>query len=714
MLSGLVFLCGLAVSVCQTNSVYYVKPINYNNGTQYCPYPCFNLSEYATNSTTYLTSNVQLHVLRGTHILFKTIDIVHVTNVSIIGQSNLMVIIKCANNGGHLFIHDSQNIKIQRIKFVECGINKQLKYNYYQGRYNHLTPAVAFVNCTNLQVAFVDFENSFGSSLAAINTRNSTALQYVSFYHTKLLDHNNVTHSGLTIEFTEAYRYALGNTTISLNNCHFYNSDGMISNREAALLFKGGTAMTIISDCERSPQTTIQINIEHCKFVNNTLTIGPLVKMDISSGNTNITFTDIIITKNSIRGYLTLNQIRFFFPLIELLSHQSTFVSNITKESTLWVNFKNVLISSNQFTRNIFECALHSNLFVHLFIQDCIFNFNALLMSFMVLMHLTTLSINNAIFVYNSACIDATAFADIETCCFLTSNADTMLFSGHVEFTNNDVAKSHYFLIIYDHIFLKENTVLIISLNYVYTHMLGKAVINVVNTKIYDKWSLMPCFIQYISSNNNLDKEFKNELISLNYSIVIKNNSRYHSTIHGKNLKDCYWLPNSSFKNVHPGTVAKRFVHFDQGENPTGEYYNDCLCYKGNQITECLSDEIRSVYPGQAIEIGFKLTNIDPNDEKQYYSQVNIFDGENKLCHLQLDGVNFSKVIAEQCLYQRISIYVPKNIYELYECSIVHNYFDHDLGLDKRIKTQHLLYQCLAMSSWIFPVQWKMYLPSKT
>jgi len=147
-----------------------------------------------------------------------------------------------------------------------------------------------------------------------------------------------------------------------------------------------------------------------------------------------------------------------------------------------------------------------------------------------------------------------------------------------------------------------------------------------------------------LSTNNDLGKEFKNELVSLNYSIVIKNNTKYHSAIQGQNWKDYYWLPNSSFKNNNPGMVSKRFVHFDRGENPTGDYYNDCLCYKRYLAAECLSDEIGSVYSGQAVEIGFKLANIHPDDKEQYYDQVNLFQGGHKFCYLQIDGVNFSKV----------------------------------------------------------------------
>jgi len=181
-----------------------------------------------------------------------------------------MVLIKCANIGGHLFIQDSQTIKIQHIIFVECGFNKnfKLKYNYYKNHYSYLTPAITFVHCTNLQITSVDFQNSFGSNLVAINSKNLT-VQDISFYHTKLFDHNDVARSGIIIEFTKAYQFTISYTTLSVINCHFHNFDGMMRDREAALSFKGGTAMTIMSNCGQSPQTTIQINIKHYTFGNN-------------------------------------------------------------------------------------------------------------------------------------------------------------------------------------------------------------------------------------------------------------------------------------------------------------------------------------------------------------------------------------------------------------------------------------------------------------
>ena len=686
MLLSVVLLYSLAVSACQTSPVYqlyHVKPVNHNNETHYCRYPCFDLSEYATNWS--IGSNSKLLFLKGTHVLNKAINIINVTNISITGQNNMHVIIKCSNNGGHLFIQGSQSLQIQHIKFVECGINKRLKFYY-----NHLTPAVAFVHCTNVQVKFVDFENSFGSSLAIINTGNFTILQQISFYHTKLLDNFNVAHSGLTIEFTALYQSAI----IFINNCSFLNFDGMMRDREAALLLDGGTAVTIISRCRQLPLPTIQINIEHCKFLNNTLSVGPLIKIDISIGYINISFTDIVITENRRRGILPLNQIKFSIPLVELSSQVCAF--NVTEEpAPQWITFKNSLISFNHFTRSIFECVQLSNSFVHLLIHSSVFSFNEVLMSFMMLIHLATLSINNTMFISNSACIsDSMHTSDKETCCFLTSNADIKLFSGRIEFTENYVEKSHYFWIIYGHIFLNENTVLILSLNFPHQLNGGISIIKVINPTIKDRSSLLPCFFQYISSKKNLDEEFNNDAISLNYSIIIQNNSKYDSAILGQNLKDCYWLPSSSFRNVHPGVVSKRFVHFDQGKNPTGADYNGCLCYKGNQTTECLYDEIESVYPGQEIEIGFMLSNIHPDDVKQYYDQVNLFNDNNTIISLHIDGSNFSKVTAEKCSFKRITLHLHQTFYEPYQCSIAHNFFHYynGLGFHKRIVTFSIYY----------------------
>ena len=294
-------------------------------------------------------------------------------------------------------------------------------------------------------------------------------------------------------------------------------------------------------------------------------------------------------------------------------------------------------------------------------------------------MHLKSLSVSNTIFSHNTACTGQMpsyiVVVKIHTCCFLNTNANTIVFTGHVEFSMNRLRQSQYFLRIDHYIFLNENTKLLLTSNLM-DRIQGEAVIEVTHYQ-YSTSSryqgFFPCFIQYVSFKNSLDDEFKYGLSTLNYSVVIKNNINFLRAILLNNLKDCYWLPQSSFKNAHPGMVAKRFVTFDENENPTGDFYNDCLCYNSSYTADCFTDEIGPVYPGQTMTVGFKLTNFEHDDHSQHYGQVKLFGWGTVPCHLQL--LNLSKVTAEQCLFKNITIIMAENTSDKYECSFQHTYF---------------------------------------
>ena len=644
--------------------VYNVKPSNSRNYTSSF---CFELNDIPT---VYFESNVQLHLLAGDHKLLKQILIQDVRNFSMIGQQDTSVKVLCTPGSGQIFFRSSVKLSIANITFMNCGAH----YSSQVMLSPDLPAVIVYYRCIAVQIVNTTFQNSYGHSIIAISIKGISTITDTSFFYNQSFSSTNQSISGILFVHTG---YNL-ETALILEHCTFNN----ISSKSLDFPFPDSLyhTPTALLTLIQSSTSNLLIHILNSNFVNCTWYTGPLISVQYNSyGNMNFLLHNVTIYNNEISGYpyrfslIELNHVSFpsYNPFINVTEHQ--------------VEFRQCLISSNtvgNIIRHLRSQVLQLN--VHLIIHDCIFSYNKVIDTFMLMENcLTVIVIKNSKYIYNEACI-LHAYDEPSNCAFFISCTDAVIFTGLNEFSFN-ILHRDYFWVIDNYIILEENTLLNFSSNSVGE----EAMIKINQNYFYNTLSFPLCPIQYVSYRGSLSKEFTSGK-ALNFSLIFHNNFYRKNSmpymILGKKLKDCEWLPESTFAALPPGIVTKKFVHFDYpitSPITIGHPYHGCLCYKDNN-TDCLTDEIGPVYPGQTVEIGFVIiidTEFYPKPEQnenffqdvlKYNSscQMEVVTGTSGLKETTSAGIcfylNYSITFYHPDVQECIFVYYFQNSYQLY------------------------------------------------
>ena len=677
----------------------YVKPSNYNSSMN-CTGSCAYLNKLPKIIS---TPNVQLHLLAGDHILNGKFSVQDVLNFSVVGQKNRVVTISCVKGTGQISVTNSTNVNITNIKFIACGTMLLDLVNVYKYIYSKsLRVAVLFYRCMAIQIVNVQFQNSYGHSIIAIGMKGVSAITNTTFFHTlPLLSYPvkaKITFAGIIFDSTEFGKSSSSESgaTLILEHCTFYNLDGI--NTDLKLLnspYNIGTALTLIHS-NRSSDGHLKVQILNSNFVNCTCYTGPLISLYYSPyKDMSFCLSNVTIYNNKILAVeLHANTKRS--SLIELGRNRFSLHNlfhNFSKPK-IQVELTHCSILQNIATGNVIQQFESQESNMYFIIDDCVFSDNEVADTFMLVRN--CLMMKNSKYIYNNACKASVYQYTGEKCAFLICYTDTVIFTGTNEFSFNSLDWNHFW-IVNDHIILEENTLLNFSSNLVGKAMIKinkqGSVINKQESVIKDnRLVYFPlCPIQYMSYRGSLNEEFINKE-ALNFSFIFHNNLIVNNStptiILGKTFKDCEWLPNSAFTSLHPGVVAKRFVHFDyQIKNPTGFPYAGCLCFKDADI-DCISDEIGLVYPGQTLEIGFVIMDVH-NDKMQRKMNKRIYQGvlkANSTCKLEsiVPILKFVHMIPGNCSYFNYTVTFNRQYRVIFdpqgyqECAFVHYFQDLD------------------------------------
>ena len=155
-----------------TASEYYVSAAP--NGVP-CPnthLPCHKLSYYTDDYTSYFTNDTIFYFLEGTHILQGTLEISHVSNITLQGlghieqgfhetvmQSTSVIMCSDYDRSGIQFI-SSKNIVLESLTIANCG----LSWNMY-----YIKVSLFFIDINNVALKWVSVQNGFGIGLYLYN-----------------------------------------------------------------------------------------------------------------------------------------------------------------------------------------------------------------------------------------------------------------------------------------------------------------------------------------------------------------------------------------------------------------------------------------------------------------------------------------------------------------------------------------------------------------
>ena len=687
----------ILISVCAVNNVgakhtyqLYIKPQEYDSGSN-CPSPCLLLSDVMNEPDKYLKSNTQIFFLAGRHNLRRTIKIFQAENISLVGQHHDTVTptISCLTKAS-ILIKNSTNINLLNIQFTGCGVFYLLDY---ASIFPYIAGALVFFNCAEIQVINTKFENSIGHSIIIVNVKGTTTISKTSFFHTALQIGYRVLYSGVLVDFSPSCHSYNETKALVLQKVHFYNFNGRNFESPPRESNKIGTALTIINlpPSSNGCLGNINVSIVNSSFTNCIYYTRPLIKLELQQhANVRFLFKNVTVSRNKVIVYFQLHQI---ISLIQITSYETE-----PAYGGHQITLKYSLISDNTITGDILSYTVsgHSSTSMmknYFYIDSCAFTHNRAVNGLVVAQYVTAfLSLKNSKFKFNRVCdihmepeiihedllhvVTDVHIYNSATCSILTSYNSITSFTGYNEFSFNEL-NSNYFWMIDDYIILEENTTVNVSSNEV-----GNAMIEITNGGHRVDNMFPPCPIQYVSSKGNLDQQFKDEIF-LNYSFVFKDNVKISkdqgtpNVLLTRTFKDCHWLPGTAFKTSHPATVAKQFVHFDNAnDNVVGYPYNGCLCYKTSNITNCLTDIVGSVYPGETVEIGFKFPGIeDINSEHKLFQGILKFWNTNSSCQMKLVSPLKPQAATKQCIYFSYTVTLPPlHQNTSTECTFVHHY----------------------------------------
>ena len=681
-------------------STVHVHVYNIKSNCTITNNPCLKLSDIVSNKR-YFISYVELHLQAGNYELSRLILVENVRNFSIIGQHHRIATISCKPNRGQILITGSFNVRIANIMFTNCGAKYQKSEKKYKRLFSYMSSVIVYYACTSVHITNTKFQNSYGHSIIAVSMKGISVITNTSFFHSLSLNSTKkIIFAAILFDSTEFGKQILYNLEISLLlvHCTFYNLDGK---DEGFPLQKSpyiiGTALTLIHS-NKSSDGVFKVQILNSNFINCICYTGPLISLHYNHHKNmifllhNVTMKNnkvVILTNYKIFSLIELNKNRFH-------SHVESFMINDPPKHE--VEFKHCLISSNLVAGNIIRYITSPTLNMYLTIDDCSFSYNEVVNTFMLMENiLKLLTMKNSRYTYNKACktsilskIQMNVKNAVElkqlymyqysgnTCAFFQFIGSTdVIFMELNEFSFNSLYCNHFW-IMNNHIILNENSVLNFSSNSV-----GKALIKIkhqssfctINGMIY----FPLCPIQYVSYRGSLTKEFTSGK-TVNFSLTFHRNTFGNNSIPniivGKSLKDCEWLPRSAFATLHPGIIAKRFVHFDHQITrftATGYPYAGCLCYEQNE-TDCLTDEIVAVYPGQTVKIGFVIMDTD-YDKSHGQKDESFLQGvlkNNSTCQMELSAgtSEYKETKSGNCLYFHYTIGIDQQLYR--ECAFIH------------------------------------------
>ena len=585
------------ISKCTATEVLYVLPDDSTNVS--CPsQPCATLSQYLLdNGTLPVMSNVEYHFLSGEHHVPANITLQDLENFSIIGDfskiSSQIVLVACTQASYIIKIINSYNITIANVIFKQHHqVNLLMNLCY-----SCIIENVIFINSGLIAKNIIGRSHLFKIKIKPSGRKPNYIMDCpgISLYYWKqqaftdndskhllIMNQINIIGSGsskcysngpvglhIEIDVTE-------NLTIMLTNSLFHYLDY--------------TALSIISRCYGKNT----IKIENSTFANNThtfvevyqTTTRPLIDVMMSHHYKLVSFKWCIFKQNhhphllisfdiqaSKRCYGYIKRTDCINPVTNITFVECQFSNNAASQ-LINIDSKfcqvNLLIKGpSHFTYTFCRVNRYKEYTV-LSINNMVVNMiGPLRLSFnhagqiMRIKNSNLLFCNHIIFESNicdkilylqSTCIKVMEYSNIS----LLKNR----YNGQLIKVENDYKYSLYPLCLFQFMTLRNTTVTVSPMHYS---------VNILDNIFHYKYKLSKQSIQ-------------NQMCLFSF---------YHFT------PNCQWLTNGAFHDYNPKIIYQQIIKIN---NQNFTYHKICQCTK-NGSSDCYTDVLGSVYPGQRLQV---------------------------------------------------------------------------------------------------------------
>ena len=604
---------------CVVSSTYWNDQLNVT-GTE--GIHCSNIISWTSvllNTSRYFISDTKVYFLPGNYELDKHLQINTIKNFSITGDKEEFTIIMCPVNTSNvsLSVSNSSLVELNNIKFKNCKMNIQ-HMNITAGGSLLSTSASAamFVyNVTALKIANVSFENCSCHSIVGFNMLGSTSLLNISIFHRAIQRAEKVTINigGFILVYfddvAQNHNYK-AMQEIHINGCAIFNVTNTASSNGSKIsdelhssvigigfyqqkyLVKVKLLNTAISDVKinKGPIVMIVYN----SILNSVCIVNSNFSRIVNKQQPIISILTMASEANNSAAEFTLAYCKFTFSIAPYALH-------VSQQPIKDVEVKlNITVCYTYFTQNkagvdFWKIKVTKLYQVYVSLVNSTFTSN----------HGFTLwfsGVNNVLFIgtnkfYNNSVkiIDKALIRCIRT---------VLRFEGYNEFSYNTA--NIIISLAEKHIGLNENT----TISFLHNKALTSANLKSTNKsviKFKKATTFYNCLFQFSSKSGNLDKQFMNNNIVMYFNVTFKGNKNYNSTIYGTQLNSCYWDSQSAFKNLTPGSVYKRLLHFNVTNEEISKREEVSFCYcKSTDDVDCIIDQFGPIYPGQNIPISLK------------------------------------------------------------------------------------------------------------
>ena len=146
LLSGTILILLSAILLKDSRAHRLINNSDINNNRERCFYDNFNLTNYTSDVTIYVTTDM---------VLSSLTQLTHLKSITIIGYNYPTV--QCDYSGGLHFV-SCHNVTIEGITWNDCSANASVYTTPLTGLYMYNSSNIALQNCT--------FLNSLGQSIA--------------------------------------------------------------------------------------------------------------------------------------------------------------------------------------------------------------------------------------------------------------------------------------------------------------------------------------------------------------------------------------------------------------------------------------------------------------------------------------------------------------------------------------------------------------------
>ena len=645
--------------------VYYVTPdddqSDINND---CPidHECHTLQYYLLNTSKYFTSNTQLHFRQGNFYINDDIVIDSLHKFSLVGSGVNNTLIECSTPS-LIAIINSTNTVIKNITTgSQCGNLEETYFDIIRYIWSfttrHLNPtdhkvpikthtAIYIFNSYSTMVHSV-LMKTYG--IFIINGLGNTTLTDIALYH------GDLEIFYINYELTTIQRYS--NHTLHITKFKFSDNSipknynipkGMLHTIMVEFwqsyyktevyiedsIFQSLKRIALISirflQCNSGKHL---VTIERCQFLNNSgvsknssgmITVMYPMCTDIDSNGTWLHANNIkkvqIFDSNFINNTAYHKPTTIIKPYLFFMHYEISYLTVSNCSFAMNSNFSvlNVTVPYISFVNQLHKLSTCNDTRI-----EPAFKVFEIIINRPILF--CTITVNNSVFIQTGNGKDKTVIYCRNAVLNLNgpllfknfkSKTDSIInvittnvtFYGHIEFFNNNAISLLSQVQMDSVVQLKENLLLNISKNKFYAEIFSTYWQQMAFDFIVILQSSYPmCFLQYVSDNGNLDRQFSAGNL-INYSVSIhQTEARSLSNFH---VTHCRWQPNSAFQATTPLLVNQRFISdFDKWNDIVNVQAKNtlCSCSDDNNIN-CTVNILGPIYPGE--HATFHLTLMD-------------------------------------------------------------------------------------------------------